>query len=47
MSRLREHYNSSVRQSLVEKFQYRNGMQVPRLEKIVINMGVGEASQDR
>jgi len=47
MSRLREHYNSAVRQSLVEKFQYQNGMQVPRLEKIVINMGVGEASQDR
>jgi len=46
-SRLREHYDSNVRQSLVEKFQYRNGMQVPRLEKIVINMGVGEASQDR
>jgi len=47
MSRLREHYDSKVRQSLVEKFQYRNGMQVPRLEKIVINMGVSEASQDR
>jgi large subunit ribosomal protein L5 len=47
MSRLRDHYDSQVRQALVEKFQYRNGMQVPRLEKIVINMGVGEASQDR
>jgi large subunit ribosomal protein L5 len=47
MSRLREHYNSNVRKSLAEKFSYKNGMQVPRLDKIVINMGVGEASQDR
>ena len=47
MSRLRDHYDSNVRKSLADKFQYKNGMQVPRLEKIVINMGVGEASQDR
>jgi large subunit ribosomal protein L5 len=47
MSRLRDHYDATVRKALMDKFQYRNGMQVPRLEKIVINMGVGEASQDR
>jgi len=47
MSRLRDHYTSKVRQALSDKFKYKNGMQVPRLEKIVINMGVGEASQDR
>lgn len=47
MSRLRDHYQSTVRKSLEDKFKYKNGMQVPRLEKIVINMGVGEASQDR
>lgn len=47
MSRLRDHYQSKVRQALSDKFKYKNGMQVPRLDKIVINMGVGEASQDR
>ncbi len=46
MARLREHYASTVRKALQEQFGYRNPMQVPRLEKIVINMGVGEASQD-
>jgi large subunit ribosomal protein L5 len=47
MSRLRDHYNSSVRKMLLEEFRYRNPMQVPRLTKVVLNMGVGEASQDR
>lgn len=47
MSRLRDHYNTTVRKVLVEEFQYENPMQVPRLSKIVLNMGVGEASQDR
>jgi large subunit ribosomal protein L5 len=45
-TRLREHYEKVVRQTLMEEFKYENAMQVPRLEKIVINMGVGEASQD-
>jgi len=45
-ARLREHYESVVKKSLLEQFAYKNPMQVPRLEKIVINMGVGEASQD-
>ncbi len=45
-ARLREHYEKVVRPTLQEKFQYENVMQVPKLEKIVINMGVGEAAQD-
>lgn len=47
MARLRKHYDDEVRGSLVEKFGYKNIMAVPKLSKIVINMGVGEASQDR
>jgi large subunit ribosomal protein L5 len=45
--RLRQHYNDVVRKTLMESFSYSNPMQVPKLEKIVLNMGVGEASQDR
>ncbi len=45
-TRLREHYDTVVRKNLLEQFNYKNVMEVPRLEKIVINMGVGEASQD-
>jgi large subunit ribosomal protein L5 len=45
-ARLREHYDSKVRAALQEQFGYKNPMQVPKLEKIVINMGVGEAAQD-
>lgn len=47
MSRLRDYYDSQIRPAMMQKFSYTNGMQVPKLEKIVINMGVGEASQDR
>ena len=46
MSRLKEQYESTVKPALIKEFGYRNTMQVPRLEKIVINMGVGEATQD-
>jgi len=46
MTRLQEHYEKSVRPALMKEFGYGNPMQVPRLEKIVINMGVGEAVQD-
>ena len=45
-ARLREHYEKVVRPALMAEFKYENVMQVPRLEKIVINMGVGEAAQD-
>jgi large subunit ribosomal protein L5 len=45
-ARLREQYETVIKKSLQEKFNYANPMQVPKLTKIVINMGVGEASQD-
>ncbi len=44
--RLRKHYDEVVRPQLVERFGYTNPMQVPKLQKIVLNMGVGEAVQD-
>ena len=47
MARLQEHYEKVVRQALMKEFNYKNPMQVPRLSKIVINMGVGEATQDQ
>ena len=47
MSRLRDHYNTSVRKALQEQFNYANPMQVPRLTKVVLNMGVGEGTGDR
>ena len=47
MARLRKHYDEVVRKNLTEKFGYENPMAVPRVTKIVINMGVGEASQDK
>jgi large subunit ribosomal protein L5 len=44
--KLREHYESVIKPALTEEFGYTNTMQVPSLDKIVINMGVGEAVQD-
>jgi large subunit ribosomal protein L5 len=44
--RLREQYRTQVRPALKEEFAYKNDMQIPRLEKIVLNMGVGEAVSD-
>ena len=46
MARLKSLYNETVVASLTEKFSYKNPMEVPRLEKIVVNSGVGEAAQD-
>lgn len=46
MSRLQEKYLSEVRPALMERFAYKNLLQVPRLEKVVINMGVGEAKEN-
>ena len=45
-TRLQEHYEQVVRQEMQSKFNYDNPMQVPRLAKVVINMGVGEAVAD-
>jgi large subunit ribosomal protein L5 len=47
MSRLREHYEKVVKPDLMKEFGYENPLQAPRLEKIVVNMGVGEAVQDQ
>ncbi len=44
--RLKQHYDSELRQELLEKFGYDNPMRVPKLAKIVVNMGVGEAIAD-
>jgi large subunit ribosomal protein L5 len=46
MSRLQERYTQVVHAELMKEFGYTNPLQVPRLEKIVVNMGVGEAVQD-
>lgn len=47
MSRLRDHYNQNVRGVMQEQFRYANPMEIPRLTKVVLNMGVGEGVQDR
>ena len=47
MSYLYNDYQSRIKEALIEEFKYVSAMEVPKLEKIVINMGVGEASQDR
>lgn len=44
--RLKEHYDSELKDSLMKEFGYKNAMEVPRLDKIVVNMGVGEAVSD-
>ncbi len=44
--RLRKHYDEVVRSKMVEEFGYKNALEVPRIEKIVINMGVGESTGD-
>ena len=46
MPRLQEKYNNEVVKAMMEKFNYKNVMEVPKLEKIVINMGVGEAKEN-
>ena len=47
MARLREHYQQTVCPALKERFGYKSVMQIPKLEKITINMGVGEALADK
>ncbi len=46
-SRLKEKYQSEVVPALMEKFQYSNVMEVPKVEKIIINMGIGEAKENK
>ncbi len=45
-ARLREIYDNEIVAKMIEKFGYKNPMQVPKLDKIVINMGVGEAKEN-
>ena len=47
MSRMQDKYNKEVAPALMEKFGYKSTMQIPKLEKIVINMGVGEAKDNQ
>jgi len=47
LPRLRRDYDERIVDAMIEKFGYKNRMEVPRLQKIVINMGVGEATQDK
>lgn len=46
MSRLREQYQNEIVDAMIKKFGYKNKMEVPKLSKIVINMGVGEAKEN-
>ena len=46
MARIKDRYNDGIRSALVRKFGYDSVMQAPRLEKVTLNMGVGEAKQD-
>ncbi|SHK35978.1 50S ribosomal protein L5 [Paramaledivibacter caminithermalis] len=47
MARLKEKYNNEVKKALMEKFQYKSVMEVPKLEKIVLNMGLGDCKDNR
>ncbi len=47
MARLKEQYRKEIVPALIEQFGYKSVMQVPRIEKIVLNMGVGEATADK
>jgi large subunit ribosomal protein L5 len=46
LPRLRQHYDEVIRPKLIEEFGYANPMQVPKIDKIVLNMGVGESTAD-
>ncbi len=46
MSRLKDMYKNEIVDAMIKKFEYKNVMEVPKLEKIIINMGVGEAKEN-
>ena len=46
MTQLKEYYNSELIPALMKEFNYKNTMQVPRLRKVLLNMGLGEAIQN-
>lgn len=45
--RMKQHYDDVVRAKLLEEYSYSNAMEVPRLDKVVLNMGLGQGTQDR
>ena len=45
--RLRTKYDSEIAKAMIEKFGYKNAMEVPKIEKVTLNMGVGEGTQDK
>ena len=47
MTRLEQHYRDNVTKLLQEQFSYKSSMEIPRLTKITLNMGIGDASQDK
>ena len=47
MTRLEQHYRDTVAKALQEQFSYKSSMEIPRITKVTLNMGVGEASQDK
>ncbi len=47
MTRLEQHYRDTVMKDLQAQFSYKSSMEIPRISKITLNMGVGEASQDK
>ena len=46
MTRLKEQYDSQIKAAMMKKFGYKNEMQIPKLVKIVVNMGVGDAKEN-
>jgi large subunit ribosomal protein L5 len=46
VSRLKELYNSEIKDAMMKKFGYKNAMEIPKIEKVIINMGVGEAKEN-
>ena len=46
MSRLKEIYKNEIVDAMMKKFEYKNVMEVPKLDKVVVNMGVGEAKDN-
>ena len=46
MARLKETYKNEIVDAMMKKFSYKNVMQVPKLDKVVVNMGVGEAKEN-
>lgn len=47
MSRLKNHYEDIIKKDLQKKFEYNNSFEVPKIEKIILNMGAGDAVQDK